>query len=411
MHLKFSHFGWLLASLVIALATAGIFAANVQFLPDGVPLARRAEYERVLASIKAKEEGRLELLSSESPRPIVVCDASEFRFGTVDPHQTVAHPFKIRNEGSADLLLRQGETSCKCTVGEISSSIVSPGQTAEVLVTWNTGYKADNYTQTAVILTNDPVTPEIELKVSGTVRADLVITHQALEFPAVSLAHQTKVSTYVYSQLWDDFTIEQIECDAPEFAWTAEPIDVNALPEGDLQARSAWKVTAFATPTVSGKFTATAKVSVASITGEKALREFTLVGTTLGSIEFKSPIIDVNNGLDLGLMVNDQQHEKSLIVKARTLGSRKLEVLDIKPDQLQAKLEPTKQEGSFRLTITVPKDAKPAIFNLRASQESSRGYVQVGDPADKSYSNWMPLTGVIIDAALHNAPNLKRAQE
>ncbi len=51
MHLKFSHFGWLLASLVIALATAGIFAANVQFLPDGVPLARRAEYERVLASI------------------------------------------------------------------------------------------------------------------------------------------------------------------------------------------------------------------------------------------------------------------------------------------------------------------------------------------------------------------------
>ncbi len=288
-----------------------------------------------------------------------------FAFGVVDPHQTVSHAFTIRNEGTADLLLSQGETSCKCTVGEIGSPIVPPGKSTEVLVTWNTGYQADDYTQSAVIKTDDPLNPELVLKVSGTVRTDLAMTSESIEFPAVTPNHESRASTYIYSQLWDDFTIEDVQCDSPQFAWTAEPVDVNALPEGDLQARSAWKLTVFTTPSSHGVYKETATITVAASDGEMAKRKFIVAGRTLGAIEFKSPEIDSATGLDLGLMLNDKDREKSIVVKVRDQGERKIEVLDVKPDQLRATLTPTQQEGAYRLTLTAPKVPKRSYLTCR----------------------------------------------
>ncbi len=268
MHIKFHHFGWLLFLLTACLATAGLFAANVQFQPDGVPLARRAEYEKILQDIQDRDAALANPETAAISHPRAVCDEPVFAFGVVDPHQTVSHAFTIRNEGAADLLLSQGETSCKCTVGEISSPIVPPGKSTEVLVTWNTGYQADDYTQSAVIKTDDPLNPELVLKVSGTIRTDLAMTSESIEFPAVTPNHESKSSTYFYSQLWDDFTIEDVQCDIPQFAWTAEPVDVDILPEGDLQARSAWKLTVFTTPSAHGAYKANAKITIASSDGE-----------------------------------------------------------------------------------------------------------------------------------------------
>ncbi len=340
VHYKFHHFAWFLFLLTACLATAGLFAANVQFQPDGVPLAKRAEYEKILQDIQERNAALANPTSAEVSHPRAVCDEPDFAFGVVDPHQTVSHVFRVRNEGAADLHLSQGETSCKCTVGEIGSPIVAPGKSTEILVTWNTGYQADNYTQSAVIKTDDPLKPELVLKVSGTIRADLAMTNESIEFPAVTPNHESKSSTYIYSQLWDDFTIENVECDISQFAWSAEPVDVETLPEGDLHARSAWKLTLLTTPSVHGVYKANAKISVAASNGETATRKFVVAGKTLGAIEFKSPDIDSASGLDLGLMLNDRDREKSLIVKVRDQGDRKIEVLDVKPDQLRATLTP-----------------------------------------------------------------------
>lgn len=397
MHIKLKHYGWLLSIFFISVATAGLFAANVQFQPDGVPLSRRAEYEKILQDIQERNAALADPASAATSHPRAVCDEPKFEFGVVDPHQTVSHAFVIRNEGAVDLRLSQGETSCKCTVGEIGSPIVPPGKSTEVLVTWNTGYQADNYVQNAVIKTDDPSQPELVLTVSGTIRADLAMTNAVIEFPAVTPNHECKSSTYIYSQLWEDFTIENVECDASQFAWTAEPIDVEMLPEGDLEARCAWKLTLFTTPSTHGVYKADAKISVAANTGETATRKFAIAGKTLGAIEFKSPDIDSASGLDLGLMLNDRDREKSIIVKVRDQGERRIEILDVKPDQLHATLTRTQQEGSYRLTLTAPQGAKAVVFNLH----NSHGYVQVGDPEDKKFSNWMPLTGVIMDAANH----------
>ena len=82
-------------------------------------------------------------------------------------------------------------------------------------------------------------------------------------------------------------------------------------------------------------------------------------------------------------------------VMPKPFESRSIDVLDIQPAELQATLTPMSTAGSYQLTITVPADCPRVIFNT----DHKRGYVQVGDPQDKDYSNWFPLIGAVVTLA------------
>ncbi|MGL4514135.1 MAG: DUF1573 domain-containing protein [Lacipirellulaceae bacterium] len=103
------------------------------------------------------------------PYPEVEVDQPEFNFGTMQRGATETHEFVFKNTGDAPLSLKVGQTSCKCTLGQVSSAPLAPGASVPVKLEWSAKVAAGEFRQTATILTNDPRKPRVDLMVNGTV--------------------------------------------------------------------------------------------------------------------------------------------------------------------------------------------------------------------------------------------------
>lgn len=362
----------------------------VRYKPYGVPDHRRIEYEQ-----KVTEQQRRHRLVEEladDAKPMAVIKNRIHDFGMLDPHTTTSHAFDVSNEGQHPLTLSVSQTSCKCTVGKLDQEIVMPGETTKVTLTWNTGYQTDHYEQTATLTTNDPLQRSISLKVQGEIRAELIAPAH-VNFPRADIGQLVETDFLVHSQLWNDFTIKEISSDLQAFMWSVEPVFLEDPELGDHEAKSAWRIKIAAVGSRAGEIAGTLTLTVVPDNGGDPLtRTLSASGKVRAPVNFYSNDIHKTEGLDIGTLVSGKEYLFHVVVRSRGDVARNLEVLDIKPDQLQTSLEPLSQEGSYRLTIRVPADCPRATFN----SPQKHGYVQVGDPQDKSFSNWFPLHGAVV---------------
>jgi hypothetical protein len=94
-------------------------------------------------------------------------------FGPIPKKPDVAHVFAVQNTGTVDLKIRNLVTSCGCTTAELSSSVIPPGQRADLTVTFDPDF---HETQGEVVrlvwfATNDPTHPWVELRVTADVES------------------------------------------------------------------------------------------------------------------------------------------------------------------------------------------------------------------------------------------------
>lgn len=375
--------------LVMAVGVASV-VMTAEYHPDGVKPHQREAYAKRMEEIERLQQLAASVQSDS--KPVAVAESTKFNFGMVDPHSTLTHGFLIENHGDLPLELNVQGTSCKCTMGDLESDVLLPGESTTVTMTWNTGYKSEAYTQTAIIATNDPVRSIIELEVSGEVKAELIAPEQ-LAFDATDVGVQTEATFIVFSQVWDDFTITDVQCDAPGFEWVAEPIGVDVVALSDSDASSAWQIRAFTAPFEFGEFKSKLTVTAQpNDGGEDVTRELTCMGKVRKPINFYHPDIHPTHGLDVGTLIAGKEHQFHVVVRARTDVDRPIEVLKLEPKELQASLEPLGTAGSYRLTLTIPDDCPMLVFNA----DQKRGFVQIGDPDNKDFSNWFPLLGAVV---------------
>jgi len=93
-------------------------------------------------------------------------------FGRIPRRQDVAHIFAVQNTGTADLVISNLVTSCGCTIAELSSSVIPPGQRADLTVTFDPDF---HETQGEVVrlvwfVTNDPTQPWVEVRITADVQ-------------------------------------------------------------------------------------------------------------------------------------------------------------------------------------------------------------------------------------------------
>lgn len=382
-------FSWFLFGLFVFGSVTATFALTVTYKPFGVPDSRRGEYEAKVAKLRLKNKLLQDSHSTSYPNAVV--DKATHDFGMLDPHTTASHEFKITNNGTDPLALDIGDTGCKCTTGKLQNGLLQPGESTTVKLTWNTGYQADEYRQTATLITNDPLKETITLAVEGEIRAKF-IAPERIGFNQSDPGVETDSRFVVFSQLWNDFDIEDVRCDRESFDWHAERIDNNHELLADKFPRSAWRLTllttAFSYGDYEGKLTVVAKPKDG---GEAIEHEIAYSGRVRSPVSFYHPNIHKTDGLDIGTLSNSKEHNIHLVARVRGDVSRHVEVLDIEPKELKASLKPLQTEGTYRLTITVPKGCRTLRFNA----EQKHGYVQVGDPKNKQFSNWFPLKGFV----------------
>jgi hypothetical protein len=383
---------WFAAGFAVFVGFTATIAYSVTYKPYGVSDSRRGEYEAAVSRINQRKQLAEDLAGESVPKAVV--PERIHHFGMLDPHATASHAFTIGNAGESALKLSVRETSCKCTVGDLKQNMLLPGESTEVKLVWNTGYQADKYEQTATVVTNDPLQPTIDLKVTGEVRATF-LAPESITFQKTDLGERATATMTVYSQLWEDFTIETVSSsDLPELEWVAEPADMRAPRLAAETPRSAWDIRLSVLAEDYGDYEGSLKLVVQPTSGDDPVtNEISCKGYVRSPITFYSPKIHRSEGLDLGTMVAGQEYVEYLTVRVRGDKSRRVEVLDSKPDQLKTTLLPTKNEGVYRLAIRVPKDCEMVTFN----SDSRHGYVQVGDPENPNFSHWFPVYGAVVE--------------
>jgi len=191
-------------------------------------------------------DGGLGRLSpGEIPKAVVVGGAT-YDFGVLHESGEGKHTFVIRNAGNATLVLRPGGTSCQCTLSDLKRDKVPPGEEAEVEVTYKISETADHYSQSATIRTNDPVRPDIKLRVKGDIRRDIWASAPAVALGQFSAGEEGRGEIALYSLYEGPLEIDAIDFleteSAKRFAAEAIPLSKEEL-EGEPYARSGVRLT------------------------------------------------------------------------------------------------------------------------------------------------------------------------
>jgi hypothetical protein len=172
------------------------------------------------------------------PQPKATFDAESHDFGTAIIGEKGSHAFVVRNDGKFPLLLRKGETSCKCTVADLSEEAIPPGGSASIVVTWNAvapvASRQNRFRQVAFVHTNDPALPIVELMVVGLLASPVRLDPAELVFPRIA-GHQT-VSAEVYALGLGDVPLQitghkLVDSDA------ADAISVNLRPMSSEESK------------------------------------------------------------------------------------------------------------------------------------------------------------------------------
>jgi hypothetical protein len=121
-----------------------------------------------------------ELVEGQPTSPKMQTSETTFDFGISLFYRPVAHIFKVKNIGNANLILMLGKASCGCTVRTLRDREVAPGVTTEIEVGYDPKKREKSPGQhnfTVEVQTNDQDQPKIILSIKGQL-VDQVNTQQ-----------------------------------------------------------------------------------------------------------------------------------------------------------------------------------------------------------------------------------------
>ena len=109
-------------------------------------------------------------VSAQDPAPLapkIVCDEIVYDFGERDNTETLEHHYLIRNEGSLSLEIRGVRATCGCTAVKPQDDLVPPGGETKIQVRLDLRGRSGMQIKTISVLSNDPLTPQLNLQMRG----------------------------------------------------------------------------------------------------------------------------------------------------------------------------------------------------------------------------------------------------
>ncbi|MEO8270493.1 MAG: DUF1573 domain-containing protein [Aureliella sp.] len=361
--------GWGLGHLQASMATSGY--------------EERFASAPTIASEASSQVTTDKLPSQSAGEPKVeVVGGNEFRFGNMQHGDTMSHIFVFRNIGDGPLTLKLGHSTCKCTLGELQSSELKPGEETDVTLTWTPIAASPEFSQSAIIHTNAADTPEVQLKIRGGVAGSFVMEPSELALGDVAVTDTVTRKFYVFNYLersnevkdfrWTDdktadkvkFDVRKVELDLKKFPGYSKAVgvyEVDVTIEPGLRLGPINSRITFATD-LDEKF-GTLEIPV---TGRIA-GDFTFVGgpsydSRLNLIKFGT--VKSSEGALVGM---------SLVVQGEQRDQVAPEVVSVTPDDaLKVTVGEPKQVGDHRyfpLKFEIPKGAPETHFSGANSKD------------------------------------------
>ena len=101
--------------------------------------------------------------------PVANFDPTSSDFGDMKQGDKKSTTFTLTNNGKSDLIIRHVRSSCGCTAVAPSKSVVAPGESAPINVTFDSRGKRGRQSKSITVITNDPKNPTTTLRISSNV--------------------------------------------------------------------------------------------------------------------------------------------------------------------------------------------------------------------------------------------------
>jgi len=108
--------------------------------------------------------------------PRITCAQAEFDWGTQDNSANVKHTFVVKNEGMSTLTIARVKPACGCTVANISSKVLEPGETSEIAADLSLKGRTGAQSKTMTVFSNDPQKPSLILTMKGNALSDIMMS-------------------------------------------------------------------------------------------------------------------------------------------------------------------------------------------------------------------------------------------
>lgn len=196
----------------------GIFGISLLLLATGPLRAQEPTAPPPPASIDAEsglEDKRSTEEASANQKPVIVCDEPVFDFGEVDSSSSVTHTFVLRNDGNALLTIGKIKPACGCTVANITSKNLAPGETAEISTKLSLKNKVGAQRKTIAVDSNDPETPKLTLSMVGVSKTEVEMTPRRIYVPNAIQGEANEETITVTSNADSPLTIQNVSTENP----------------------------------------------------------------------------------------------------------------------------------------------------------------------------------------------------
>jgi hypothetical protein len=327
------------------------------------------QYNSAYASKSASPIAALSGAAAPSgPRPIVSIDETSYEFGTMEEGKSMSHDFVVFNRGTQPLKLEKGDTTCKCTLSELQDNVIQPGESATVTLEWRAEAGPGPFRQTATILTNDPLRPELDLVVNGEITQGISIDPTELVFTALPSNDSVSAKATIWSYFAEDLQITSKKFESSEgdrqFEVTCEPASQDELKK--KEAKSGLVITVTSKPGLPlGPIRQ--KIVLETNVESRPTLEIPIQGTVTSDISVIGPRWNASTGtLRLGLIESDAGVEQTLklVTRGPHRDSIEFELESKEPELLEVEIGDREvfSGGSVSqvpVTIRVPKNTPP----------------------------------------------------
>ncbi|MEO0470408.1 MAG: DUF1573 domain-containing protein, partial [Bacteroidota bacterium] len=104
--------------------------------------------------------------------PNIEFEKTVYEGGTVLEGEKVTYAYKFTNTGKTDLEIASVKASCGCTASAPKDKVVKPGQTSEIIATFNSQGRKGVQQKSITVRTNDPDNGTVILRLKVEVEAD-----------------------------------------------------------------------------------------------------------------------------------------------------------------------------------------------------------------------------------------------
>jgi hypothetical protein len=329
--------------------------------------------------------------NSAEKHPRVQVDEPHFQFGSMLRGSSMSHRFEVKNVGDAPLTLRVGQTTCKCTLGEVSGEAVPPGGTTHVLLEWKALSDYGPFRQSATLITNDPLASQLDLSIEGHITEAKNLSPTEFVLDKVAVGESKSAEVIVMAMLQDDLVVSDPKISDPatsdKFDIKIEPLDDSELP--NPEAKQGVRVTLTTKPGLPvGRFHQWVSLRT-NLPGSETL-DIPLVGRVAGDISVHGINWNEEAGvLSLGKVKSSEGRAQRVNVVARGEGAPdvQLAVDSVDPEELKVTIgEPKKITDTlvhFPVEIQVPAGTRPMVRLGTAQGEEGRVVLKTTHPTIK----------------------------